>query len=311
MELLFLGTGAGIPSKLRNVSAAALKLLNELNEVWLFDCGEGTQHQILRTTLKPRKIRNIFITHMHGDHIFGLPGLLSSRSFQGGEGPLTIYGPPGIQDYVSSSLSLSKSSLTYDLEIIELDPSGGQFELDSGWQVSYLPLNHGILSFGFRLEEPSRPGELLVDKLKAYKIPSGPIYGRLKAGDVVELEDGTRLDGRDFIGPEHEGRVITYLGDTRPNQNNYRLANDADVLIHEGTHDGSSGKMANQYFHSTTVQAASLALKANVQQLFLNHISSRYLSKEVQAMEREAQAIFPSTHIVKDLENILLFEDHA
>ncbi|EFR32073.1 ribonuclease Z [Eremococcus coleocola] len=306
MELLFLGTGAGIPSKNRNVSSMALKLLNQLNQVWLFDCGEGTQHQILHTSLKPRKVSKIFITHMHGDHIFGLPGFLSSRSFQGGEEPVTIYGPQGIKDYVLMCLKLSKSNLGYPLIFEELSDQGGKLDLGHGWQAEYLPLNHGILSFGFRIKEPDTPGQLLVDDLKAQGIPAGPIYGRLKAGETVQLEDGRLLDGKDFIAPAQAGHVLTYIGDTRPNANNLILAKDADVLIYEGTHDGSLSQMANQYYHSTSDQGATLAKEAGVKQVYLNHISSRYLSRDVQVMEQAAQKIFPKLHIVRDLEEINL-----
>ena len=124
MELLFLGTGSGVPSKLRNVSSIALKLLAERNSVWLFDCGEGTQHQILKTTLKPRKIEKIFITHMHGDHIYGLPGLLSSRGFQGGEEPVTVYGPTGIRSYIQMSLRYSGTRLSYPIHFVEFEQEG-------------------------------------------------------------------------------------------------------------------------------------------------------------------------------------------
>ncbi|MBG9988032.1 ribonuclease Z [Aerococcaceae bacterium DSM 111176] len=306
MELLFLGTGAGIPSKSRNVSSLALKLLQELNQVWLFDCGEATQHQILETSLKPRKIRRIFITHLHGDHIFGLPGLLSSRSFQIGEEemPLSIYGPPGIREYIQMSLKLSKSNLLYPLEIVELDPQGGKLTFDNNWTVTYLPLKHGVLSFGYRVEEPDSPGELLVEKLQSYNIPNGPIFGRLKRGEEVELEDGTQLKGTDFIGPTKKGRVITILGDTRPNSNIQPLAENADVLVHEGTHSSDEAKMANQYFHSTVAQAAQAAKKADVGQLFVNHISARYLSRDVQMMQKEIRQIFKQSNIVHDLMEI-------
>lgn len=306
MELLFLGTGAGIPSKSRNVSSLALKLLQELNQVWLFDCGEATQHQILETSLKPRKIRRIFITHLHGDHIFGLPGLLSSRSFQTGEEetPLTIYGPPGIRDYIQMSLKLSKSNLLYPLEIIELDPQGGELLLDKKWKVTYLPLKHGILSFGYRVEEPDSPGELLVEKLQAYNIPNGPIFGQLKRGEEVVLEDGTQLKGTDFIGPTKKGRIVTILGDTRPNPNIQTLAHNADAFVHEGTHDSNEAKMANKYFHSTVAQAAQAAKQANVGRLFVNHISARYLSRDVQNMQKEIRQIFKQSTIVHDLMEI-------
>ncbi|HBY89145.1 MAG: ribonuclease Z [Ruoffia tabacinasalis] len=302
MEILFLGTGAGVPSKSRNVSSLALKLLNELNETWLFDCGEGTQHQILKTTLKPGKVKNIFITHMHGDHIFGLPGFLSSRSFQGGDNqPITIYGPTGIEQYINASLKYSKSNLLYKVNIVELDPKGGEIQLNKGWKVKYLPLQHNILSFGYRIEEPKSDGVLLVDKLKEYNIPNGPIFGMLKNGKTVTLEDGTKLDGKDFVGEVQPGKVIAIIGDTRPNANIKKLAEDADVLVHEGTHAKGENKMANRYFHSTVEQAAQVAKASNVKQLYLNHISSRYLGADVKQLEKDARSIFKQTKVAYDL----------
>lgn len=302
MEILFLGTGAGVPSKSRNVSSLVLKLLNELNETWLFDCGEGTQHQILKTTLKPGKVKNIFITHMHGDHIFGLPGFLSSRSFQGGDNqPITIYGPPGIEQYINASLKYSKSNLLYKVNIVELDPKGGEIQLNKGWKVKYLPLQHNILSFGYRIEEPKSDGVLLVDKLKEYNIPNGPIFGKLKNGKTVTLEDGTELDGKDFVGEAQLGKVIAIIGDTRPNANIQKLAEDADVLVHEGTHAKGENKMANRYFHSTVEQAAQVAKASNVKQLYLNHISSRYLGADVKQLEKDARSIFKQTKVAYDL----------
>ncbi|MGO4941705.1 ribonuclease Z [Ruoffia tabacinasalis] len=302
MEILFLGTGAGVPSKSRNVSSLVLKLLNELNETWLFDCGEGTQHQILKTTLKPGKVKNIFITHMHGDHIFGLPGFLSSRSFQGGDNqPITIYGPPGIEQYINASLKYSKSNLLYKVNIVELDPKGGEIQLNKGWKVKYLPLQHNILSFGYRIEEPKSDGVLLVDKLKEYNIPNGPIFGKLKNGETVTLEDGTELDGKDFVGEAQPGKVIAIIGDTRPNANIGKLAEEADVLVHEGTHAKGENKMANRYFHSTVEQAAQVAKQSKVKQLYLNHISSRYLGADVKQLEKDARSIFKQTKVAYDL----------
>ena len=148
MEIEFLGTGAGSPAKARNVSSLALRLLDERNAVWLFDCGEGTQHQILSTTLKPRKIEKIFITHLHGDHLFGLPGLLSSRSFQGGNEPLTIYGPKGIRDYAQTSLRLSESASTYSLILVELSVDG-VFFVDATITVVCYRLDVNIILFCF------------------------------------------------------------------------------------------------------------------------------------------------------------------
>lgn len=302
MKVLFLGTGAGLPAKARNVSSTALKLLDELNEVWLFDCGEATQHQILKTTLKPRKISNIFITHLHGDHIFGLPGFLCSRSFQGAQGgSLVIYGPEGIGQFIKSSLRFSYSKLTYSLKIVELKKTGGIIKMANGWQVQYLPLDHGVPCFGYRIVEPDQDGQLLVDQLAAYHIPNGPIFGRLKRGEVVELEDGTILDGKDYIGPSKKGRIITVLGDTRYCDNAIELARNADVLIHEATYEAGEEKMAMAHFHSTTRQAANVASQANVKQLFLNHISARYLGHDIKRLESEARDTFVPTRIVYDL----------
>ncbi|UUX34607.1 ribonuclease Z [Fundicoccus culcitae] len=301
MQLFFLGTGAGVPAKARNVSSLVLKLLDELNEMWLFDCGEATQHQILKTSLKPRKISRIFITHMHGDHIFGLPGLLSSRSFQGGDTPVTIYGPKGIKAFIHATLSYSKTHLSYPLEIVELNPEGGVIQLPKNWQVKYLPLNHGILSFGYRIIEPDKEGELLVDKLASYKIPNGPIFGQLKRGEQVRLADGTVLDGKDYIGQSQNGRVVTILGDTRPCDHLALLAKDADALVHECTYQAEETQLAYNHFHSTSLQAAQVALSGNVKTLYLNHISARYLGSDAKALEAEARSIFPNSHLVYDL----------
>lgn len=307
MKIQFLGTGAGIPAKQRNVSSLVLKLLDELNEVWMFDCGEATQHQILKTTLKPRKITNIFITHLHGDHIYGLPGFLSSRSFQGGEGPLTIYGPPGIRSFVNNSLKYSKTSLQYPLKIQELDPAGGVIKLPQNWQVDYLPLNHGILCFGYRIIEPDQAGQLLIEKLKPYNIPNGPMLGELKRGQSVTLDDGTVLNGKDYIAPPRSGKIVTILGDTRKTVNSEILAQTANTLVHEATHGATEAQMAHNYFHSTSKQAALVAKNAGVNQLFMNHISARYLGKMAEQLEKEAQAIFPDSRVVYDLDefNIL------
>lgn len=301
MELQFLGTGAGVPSKQRNVTSIALKLLDERNEIWLFDCGEGTQQQILETTIKPRKIGKIFITHLHGDHIFGLPGLLSSRSFQGGETPLEIYGPKGIKNFVQTSLRVSESHLKYQLNIIEIDETGLIFK-DQGFKVYCEELDHRIKCYGYRVEEPDFQGELQVEKLKALNIPAGPIYKRIKDGEIVTLADGRTIDGKDFIGESREGRIVTILGDTRFHPNSQKLAQNADLLVHESTFSADEGKMARSYFHSTSTQAATVAKEGNVKKLVLTHISARYLGKAVYELEKEAQTIFRNTRVVKDFD---------
>ena len=303
MELLFLGTGAGVPAKHRNVTSIALKLLEERNSIWLFDCGEGTQQQILHTTLKPRKIEKIFITHLHGDHIFGLPGLLSSRSFQGGDEPLVVYGPKGIREYVLTSLKVSGTHLKYALSFHEITEEGVLFQ-DQKFKVTCLELDHGIQSFGYRIEESDHQGMLQVEALKAAGVPFGPMYGRIKNGETVTLENGQVIDGRNFVGEDQKGRIVTILGDTRKHPNSVLLAQNADVLVHESTFDGADRKIARDYHHSTSLDAAEVAKEANAKRLLLTHISARYLGKEAYALEKEAQSIFKKSHIVKDFEEI-------
>lgn len=303
MELLFLGTGSGVPSKQRNVSSIALKLLDERNSVWLFDCGEGTQHQILRTTLKPRKIDKIFITHMHGDHIYGLPGLLSSRGFQGGEGPVTVYGPKGIKGYIQSSLKYSGTHLSYPIKFVEFTQAGVIYE-DSQFKVHVDKLQHGLPSYGFRVVEADHEGTLDAQRLQSLNIPSGPVYGRLKKKEVVELEDGRVLDGADFVGPKQKGRIVTILGDTVKHPNSVILAKDADVLVHEGTFGPTEAELAKQYNHSTTKQAAQIANEASVKKLLLTHFSSRYLYKDLKELEKITQHTFSNTHVMKDLQEV-------
>lgn len=301
MELEFLGTGAGSPSKTRNVTSIALKLLDECNEIWLFDVGEGTQHQVLRTNIRPRKIGKIFITHLHGDHIFGLPGLLSSRSFQGGEqmGSLTIYGPKGVEAFVRSALRVSQTKLTYKIKFVELAEEGVIFE-DDKFKVSFKYLDHRIACAGYRIEEKDHPGELLVDKLRAENVPSGPIYGKIKAGEVVVLEDGRTINGKDFIGEPKKGRVVTILGDTRQIESIAQLAQDADILVHESTFGKDEAKLARNYYHSTCVQAAQVAKAANVKKLLLTHISARYVGSMAQKLAKDARDVFANTLVVKD-----------
>ncbi|MBA2914106.1 ribonuclease Z [Limosilactobacillus frumenti] len=303
MQLEFLGTGAGSPSKQRNVTSVALRLLEELNEVWLFDAGEATQHQILRTTIRPRKISKIFITHLHGDHIFGLPGLLSSRSFQGGNEPLTIYGPVGIKRFVLTALQVSESRLSYPLHFVEIDHDQVLFD-QNGFKVTTMHLDHKIACYGYRIEEADHPGELLVDKLKADHVPSGPLYGQLKAGKTVTLPDGRTIDGHDYIGHPQPGRIVAIMGDTRKTKNAIILAQNADVLVHESTFAKNEAQMARSYYHSTSQQAAEVAKAAHVKRLLLTHISARYTGKAAYQLAYQVRDIMPNTRVVNDFDVI-------
>lgn len=293
MELLFLGTGAGIPAKSRNVTSIALKLLEERRSVWLFDCGEATQHQILHTSIKPRKIEKIFITHMHGDHVYGLPGLLGSRSFQGGEDELTVYGPKGIKAFIETSLAVTKTHLTYPLVIQEIE-EGAVFE-DDQFIVTAVSAIHGVEAFGYRVQEKDVPGSLKAALLKEMNIPPGPVYSKMKKGETVTLEDGRIINGKDFLEPPKKGRAVVFSGDTRVSDKIKELARNCDVLVHEATFAKDDVKLAFDYFHSTTEQAALTAKEAGAKQLILTHISARYQGEASLELQKEAAAVFPNS----------------
>jgi ribonuclease Z len=299
MELHFLGTGAGLPSKDRNVTSICLSMPQERQAVWMFDCGEATQHQMLYSPLKAGKIEKIFITHLHGDHIYGLPGLLSTRSFQQSDLQLEIYGPRGIKQYIEVSLNISGSSTANSLIIHEIE-QGRIFE-DEGCTVEAIALSHGIPCFGYIVKEKDTLGELRVDKLRELGITPGPIYREIKNQEVTKLPDGQLIKRDDFLGPDKPGRKLAILGDTTYLPELKEVLQDADILVHEATFSSDEPEMAKAYGHSTALQAATLAKEANVQKLILTHISARYHKDEAEILAEQAQTIFPATELAEDM----------
>ena len=309
MELQFLGTGAGQPAKQRNVSSLVLKLLDEINEVWMFDCGEGTQRQILETTIKPRKIKKIFITHLHGDHIFGLPGFLSSRAFQASEEQtdLDIYGPVGIKTYVLTSLKISGSRLPYTIHFHEFDEKSlGKIMETDKFEVYAERLAHTIFCMGYRVVQKDLEGTLDAEALKAAGVPFGPLFGKIKNGQDVELEDVRLICAKDYISAPKKGKIITIIGDTRKTSASVRLAKDADVLVHESTYGKGDERIARNHGHSTNIQAAQIARDAGVKRLLLNHVSARFLGRDCRQMEKDAATVFENVKMVRDLEEVII-----
>lgn len=299
MEVYFLGTNAGVPTLQRNVTSIALRLLEERRGFWMFDCGEGTQHQVLRSPLRLGKLEKLFITHLHGDHLFGMPGLLSSRGYQGGTAPLTVYGPPGLKAYLEISMSVSQSRIPYKIEVVE--HSGGLIFEDDTFKVEAGLLEHRIDSYGYRITEKDSPGSLNTELLRSYGLKPGPLYGKLKKGEDITLEDGVVIRSADVVNEPKRGRIVTILGDTRPCKGSLPLAQNADLIVHEATFAHDLADMAYQYHHSTARQAAELAREAEGRELLLTHFSSRYTSQEeLVPLLNEAKAIFPNTLLAEE-----------
>lgn len=299
MELLFLGTNAGVPTLQRNVTSVALRLFEERRSFWLFDCGEATQHQILRSPLKLSKLEKIFITHLHGDHLFGLPGLLASRNNQGGTSALTVYGPRGIKEFLDTTLRLSQSRMDYVLDVVEHE--GGVIFEDEGFRVESELLEHRIDSFGYRVTEKDGTGSLNLALLESHGVRPGPMYGKIKRGESIELENGTVLRPEDVLGLPKKGRVVTILGDTRPCPAVSTLAQGADMLVHEATFLHEMVDTAYEYHHSTAIQAANAAKEAESKKLVLTHFSSRYKDMEqLGQLLEEAQSVFPNTCLAEE-----------
>ncbi|MFJ7826608.1 ribonuclease Z [Psychrobacillus sp. NPDC096623] len=298
MQLLFLGTGAGMPSKQRNTTSTVLKLLEERGTFWMFDCGEATQHQILHTSLKPRKLEKLFITHLHGDHIYGLPGLLGSRSFLGGEEPLIIYGPTGLKNWIEVTLAVSRTHVKYPFSIIEID-EGIVFE-DEQFIVEAKLLEHVMPCFGYTVKQKALAPELFIDKTDALGVPRGPLLKQLKDGRDVVLSDGRVIKSEEVTGEPRKGFKVTILGDTKYCENSITLSEDADVVVHEGTFDVETTELARLYGHSTIVDAAEVCQKANARHLIVNHISARFLSSDLNKMLAQVEDYRFPIYIAED-----------
>ena len=303
MELIFLGTSAGVPTRSRNVTAILLDLQHPTRAgLWLFDCGEGTQHQLLRTAWHPGKLDNIFITHLHGDHLFGLPGLLCSRSMAGIAHPLPIYGPTGIAEFVETTLRLSGSWTDYPLEVVEIG-EGLVFE-DECYRVTARRLNHPVECYGYRIEEHDRPGALDAAALIADGVRPGPLFQRLKQGETVTLEDGRVVNGRDYLSPPQAGKKLAIFGDTAPCPSALLLAQGVDVAVHEATLEAAMEEKANGRGHSSTRQAAQLARDAGVGKLIVTHVSSRYDARGGESLLAECRAVFDNCMLADDFTQV-------
>jgi len=287
LRVTFLGTSGAVPTTDRAPSAI---FINREGDGLLFDCGEGTQRQMMRFGTG-FDISRIFITHLHGDHILGIPGLVQSLSFNGREAPMTIYTPQATGSEIQTLLTVGEYTPAFPIEIIEVAPGDVAHETDE-YEIRTFQTHHQTNTVGYALIEDDRPGRF--DRKKAEEelgIPPGPAYGRLHAGESVELDDGRIIEPEQVVGEPRPGRKVVYTGDTRPVDATADIAENADLLIHDATFASDNAERARSTAHSTGGEAGEIAARADVKRLVLTHISSRY-GADASPIKREAEAAF-------------------
>ena len=301
MRVIPLGTSSGKPTLKRNVSALAVAREAE----WLlFDCGEGTQMQITRAGLSPSRLSAVFITHLHGDHFNGLPGLLSTMGLDRRTRGLGLTGPRGIREYLDLLERLRVAFLTYPVELRQfnsLAESTVVYET-AEYSVSAVALDHRLFALGYRIDERPRAGRFNVEQARKLGVPEGPLWGRLQSGEDVRLVDNSVVRSSDVMGAERPGKSIAYCLDTRPCAMAVQLARNVDLLIHEATYTEEFASEAQQYGHSTAAQAARTARDAGARRLLITHFSTRF--PDPTPLLEEARAIFPDTILAEDLMEI-------
>jgi ribonuclease Z len=293
LQVIFLGTGGSIPTAKRGLSAVAIRRKNEL---LLFDCGEGTQRQMVQAKVGFKSRMKVFVTHMHGDHVLGLPGLLQTMSLLGRTKKLEVYGPRGIRKFVDAMCGTVRFTLTFPVEVHEVE-SG--LVLDAReYGVYAVQSSHMDHSLAYALAEKMRPGRFNIEKARELGVPEGPLWSELQRGNSVELADGRTVKPEMVLGQSRQGRKIVYTGDTRSSQDIVDLAEGADLLIHEATFGDEMKERAIEDGHSTPSVAAQVAKKAKVKRLVLTHISARY--NDVDVLLEQAKKIFDNTELAED-----------
>jgi len=297
LSVIFLGTGGSWPTVKRNVSSVAVK---RGSEIILFDCGEGTQRQFQKSNLSYMQISKIFITHFHGDHFLGLPGLIQTMQLNDREAPVYIYGPRGMNELTSQLLSLGYFRPSYNIISHEIN-DGDTIDFD-GYVVRALQASHNVPALAYSVEEDKRPGKFNKPKALKLGIPEGPLFSKLQHGQSVTLANGKKITPDMILGPSRIGRKIVITGDTKPSAKLVDFSKDADVLIHDATFDSELEEIAGQYGHTTAYQAAEIAKKAKVEKLFLTHISPRY--NDYRVLEDDAKKIFKNSFVARDFQEI-------
>jgi len=300
LAVTFLGTSAARPTVERNVSGLAI---HREGETLLFECGEGTQRQMMRYGVS-FAMSEIFFTHFHADHFLGVIGLIRTLGLQGRPEPLFLYGPKGAKKVLSTAMQLGVERVAFPVEITEVKAGDVLRETGNGkrdgYEIVAFPTEHGGgPSLGYVLQEHVRRGRFDVEKAKAAGIPEGPLWGKLAKGEPIELADGGRLTAEGFVGATRPGRLVAITGDTRPCAATVDAAQGADLLIHEATFGEEERERARDTGHATAKEAAQVALAAKAKRLVLSHVSARY-SISADELVREAREVFPNVSVAKD-----------
>ena len=295
MKVVVLGSGGSWPSRDRNPPAVALKLDGD---ILLFDCAEGTQRQFMLSSLSFMQVRHILISHLHADHFLGLPGLVETMALNGRKEPLHVFGPAGSAARLRTLFTVGYFSPAFDIHFRDLEP-GEQVSLD-GLNLTCARAVHQVPALSYAVEEPGRPGKFDLQKAKALGIPEGPLFNRLQSGVPVTVRGKTFTPDM-VLGPPRKGRKVVYTGDTSPSPELLELARDCDLLIHDSTADEKLTEKANQFGHSSNVQAARAAADSGALRLLLVHVSPRFGPEEAPRILEEAKKIFPGTVLASDL----------
>jgi len=293
LDVVFLGTAGSMPTAQR---APAALLARRGGDKLLFDCAEGTQRQLLRSSVGLLELEEVFVTHFHADHVLGLPGMFKTFALRGRELPLAVYGPRGLVELLGS-LKRVVGRLSYEVKVVELEP-GDVLERD-GYRLAAFGVAHGVSALGWSLIEATRPGRFDVDRADALGIPNGPERGALQRGEHVTLPEGRTVTPDEVLGPPRPGRKLVITGDTAPAGEIVEAAWGAEVLVTEATFSDEERERAQETKHQTATQAAELAQRANVGLLALTHLSNRYFGPEI---AREAREIFPETVVPRDFD---------
>jgi len=294
LRVIFLGTAGSVPTPKRNLPAI---LIQRKGEQVMFDCGEGVQRQMIKAKTGFHRKMKVLISHMHGDHVLGLPGLMQTMALLDRERTLEVYGPPGTRRFIEAVKETVQFTLTFPVEIYEIEEAGVVCN-EEEYAINAVCANHVIPSLAYALVEKPRSGKFYPEKAKALGVPEGPLWSKLQHRHKVKLSNGRVIKPEEVLGPTRPGRKIVYSGDTRPFKEFVKFAAGADLLIHDATLDDELAERAEEDGHSTPSQAAENAEKAKAKQLILTHVSARY--EDTSILLEQARKIFKNTQVAED-----------